>query len=307
MSSISPLNHLITRFQEQAPIRASSLIITLYGDAIEPHGGSTWLGSLVKLLEPFGINERLIRTSIYRLSQENWVTAEKVGRRSYYGLTSIGRRRFDKAFKRVYQLDPCRWDGSWCLVMLTQLEQDKRKSVREELEWQGFGALTPVLLASPHADKIDISTTLLDLDAQDHTIVFDATAHEFMASKALRQQVRETWDLESLAAHYREFINLFRPLWQALREQEELQPEDCFLARLLLIHEYRKLQLRDPQLPDELLPSDWEGKAVRLLCRNIYKLVWERAEDWLVGILEVAEGTLPEVGERFDRRFAGEG
>lgn len=57
MSSLAPLNHLITRFQEQTPIRASSLIITLYGDAVEPHGGTVWLGSLIGLLEPFGINE----------------------------------------------------------------------------------------------------------------------------------------------------------------------------------------------------------------------------------------------------------
>lgn len=36
MSSLAPLNQLVTRFQEQIPIRASSLIVTLYGDAIEP-------------------------------------------------------------------------------------------------------------------------------------------------------------------------------------------------------------------------------------------------------------------------------
>ena len=51
-------------FQEQTPIRASSLFITLYGDAIEPHGWTVWLGSLIQLLEPIGIIERLTRTSI---------------------------------------------------------------------------------------------------------------------------------------------------------------------------------------------------------------------------------------------------
>jgi len=70
MSSLAPLNQLIARFQEQTPIRASSLIITLYGDAIEPHGGTVWLGSLIGLLEPMGINERLIRTSIFRLTRK---------------------------------------------------------------------------------------------------------------------------------------------------------------------------------------------------------------------------------------------
>ena len=244
MSSLTPLNHLITRFQEQTPIRASSLIITLYGDAIEPHGGTVWLGSLIQLLEPFGINERLIRTSIFRLTKEGWLSAEKVGRRSYYSLTGAGRRRFDKAFKRVYNSTVPAWDGSWCLVMLTQLTQDKRKAVREELEWQGFGAISPAVLACPRSDRADVNATLLDLGVLEETIVFETTAQDVLSSKALRLQVRESWNIEELATHYSEFIQLFRPLWQALREQEQLQPCDCFLARTLLIHEYRKLLLR---------------------------------------------------------------
>jgi phenylacetic acid degradation operon negative regulatory protein len=58
-----------------------------------------------------GINERLIRTSIFRLTKEGWLTAEKVGRRSYYSLTGTGRRRFEKAFKRVYSASLPAWNG----------------------------------------------------------------------------------------------------------------------------------------------------------------------------------------------------
>ncbi len=117
--------------------------------------------------------------------------------------------------------------------MLSQLTQDKRKQVREELEWQGFGAISPVVLACPRSDRTDVNATLLDLGAQEETIVFETTAQDVLASKALRLQVRESWNIEELATHYSEFIQLFRPLWQALREQENLQPADCFLARIL--------------------------------------------------------------------------
>lgn len=305
MSSLAPLNQLVTRFQEQIPIRASSLIVTLYGDAIEPHGGTVWLGSLIQLLEPFGINERLIRTSMFRLTKEGWLTAEKVGRRSYYSLTGAGRRRFDKAFKRVYSSVVPEWDGSWHLAMLTQLSADKRKQVREELEWQGFGAISPVVLASPRADRTDINATLLDLDALDDTILFETTGQDVMASRALRAQVRESWRIEELGAQYSEFIQLFRPVWQALREQDPLQPTDCFMVRLLLIHEYRKLLLRDPHLPDELLPGDWEGRAARQLCRNLYRLTCAPAEQWLSSAMETADGPLPDASENFYRRFGG--
>ncbi|MDU9392958.1 phenylacetic acid degradation operon negative regulatory protein PaaX [Pseudomonas sp. zfem002] len=305
MSSLTPLDHLIDRFQQQTPIRASSLIITLYGDAIEPRGGTVWLGSLIQLLEPMGINERLIRTSIFRLTKENWLTAEKVGRRSYYSLTGTGRRRFEKAFKRVYAANPPAWDGSWCLAMLTQVPQDKRKEVREELEWQGFGAISPGVLGCPRYERADVNATLQDLGVQEETILFETTAQDVLASKALRMQVRESWKIDELAEHYSEFIQLFRPLWQSLKEQDNLDPKACFLARVLLIHEYRKLLLRDPQLPDELLPGDWEGRAARQLCRNIYRLIHGAAEQWLEAAMETADGPLPEAGEAFYRRFGG--
>ncbi|MCG8907029.1 MULTISPECIES: phenylacetic acid degradation operon negative regulatory protein PaaX [Pseudomonas] len=305
MTALAPLNQLINRFQEQTPIRASSLIITLYGDAIEPHGGTVWLGSLINLLEPFGINERLIRTSIFRLTKEDWLTAEKVGRRSYYSLTGTGRRRFEKAFKRVYSSSLPAWDGAWTLVMLSQIAADKRKQVREELEWQGFGAISPTVMACPRADRSDVMATLQDLDVADDCIVFETRAQDVLASRAMRMQVRESWKIDELGEHYSEFIQLFRPLWQALREQDQLRPEDCFLARTLLIHEYRRLLLRDPQLPDELLPGDWEGRAARQLCRNIYRLIHAKAEDWLNRNLETADGPLPDVGESFYKRFGG--
>ncbi|MDH4655431.1 phenylacetic acid degradation operon negative regulatory protein PaaX [Pseudomonas sp. JS3066] len=305
MTSLVPLDQLVTRFQQQTPIRASSLIITLYGDAIEPHGGTVWLGSLIQLLEPMGINERLIRTSIFRLTKEGWLSAEKVGRRSYYSLTGTGRRRFEKAFKRVYSSSVPAWDGAWSLVMLSQLPQDKRKQVREELEWQGFGAISPTVLANPRCDRVDLTATLQELDAVEDSIIFETRSQDVLASKALRMQVRESWNIDELGAHYSEFIQLFRPLWQALREQENLQPADCFVARTLLIHEYRKLLLRDPQLPDELLPGDWEGRAARQLCRNIYRLIFAKAEEWLNAALETADGPLPDAGESFYQRFGG--
>ncbi|MBK4989437.1 phenylacetic acid degradation operon negative regulatory protein PaaX [Pseudomonas sp. S36] len=305
MSTLAPLNTLVTRFQQQTPIRASSLIITLYGDAIEPHGGTVWLGSLINLLEPIGINERLIRTSIFRLTKEGWLTAEKVGRRSYYSLTGTGRRRFEKAFKRVYSPSQPAWDGAWTLVLLSQLDAAKRKAVREELEWQGYGLMAPNLLGCPRADRTDLAGTLRELEAVDDSIVFETHTQEVLASKAMRAQVRESWRIEELGQQYSEFIQLFRPLWQSLKEQPELNPQDCFLARTLLIHEYRRLLLRDPQLPDELLPGDWEGRAARQLCRNLYRLVFAKAEQWLNTALETADGPLPDVSESFYSRFGG--
>lgn len=37
----------------------------------------------------------------------------------------------------------------------------------------------------------------------------------------------------------------------------------AFLARLLLVHEFRRLVLRDPFLPAALLPAGWAGPEAR--------------------------------------------
>ena len=41
------------------------------------HGGAIWLGDLIELLAPLGINERLLRTSVFRLVAQNWLQSER--------------------------------------------------------------------------------------------------------------------------------------------------------------------------------------------------------------------------------------
>src|SRR2546430_14746033 len=59
----------IRRALAVAPPKAKSLVVTVWGDSLAPHGGAVWLAGLIRLLAPFGINERLVRTSVHRLPQ----------------------------------------------------------------------------------------------------------------------------------------------------------------------------------------------------------------------------------------------
>jgi phenylacetic acid degradation operon negative regulatory protein len=115
------LERWIRRVLAAAPPKAKSLVVTVWGDSIAPHGGAVWLSGLIGLLAPFGINERLVRTSVYRLAQEGWLSARQDGRRSLYRLTSQGQRRFEHAYRRIYAppaTDP--WDGDWFAKVLTR-------------------------------------------------------------------------------------------------------------------------------------------------------------------------------------------
>ena len=88
MSSLTPAAaRLAAHFRRQRPLRAGSLIVTLFGDSIMPRGGAIALGSLIRLAAPFGLNERLVRTAAARLAEEGWLETRRQGRQSEYRLS----------------------------------------------------------------------------------------------------------------------------------------------------------------------------------------------------------------------------
>src|SRR5210317_2306437 len=93
---------LVREFSSRRTLRTGSLITTVFGDSIAPRGGTVWLGSLIRAMGEFGINERLVRTSVYRLVKDGWLQSRQIGRRSYYSLTDEGRERFALATHRIY-------------------------------------------------------------------------------------------------------------------------------------------------------------------------------------------------------------
>ena len=305
MARIRSVEQLIEEFRARRPIRAGSLIITVYGDAIAPRGGTVWLGSLIELLEPLGLNQRLVRTSVFRLSKEGWLSAEQIGRRSYYSLTPSGWRSFEKAYQRVYAEPHQDWTGEWTLVLTSLLPNGMRDALRRELAQLGFGSIAPGVLAHPSPPRAAFIATLQELDVQRELIVMKARHEGLSTSRPINRLVRACWDLEQLAHDYQHFLESFRPVWRALRNGRHLEPQQCFLVRTLLIHHVRRLLLRDPQLPDAVLPPDWNGAAARLLARNIYRLTYRLAEQHLGRILQTAEGPLPEPAHYFYQRFGG--
>src|SRR5262245_35383449 len=93
---------LMRHFRRQRPLRGGSLIISIFGDSIAPRGGSISLASLIALAKPFGLTERLVRTSVARLAKDGWLEAERRGRLSFYRLAKPGRARFEEATRRIY-------------------------------------------------------------------------------------------------------------------------------------------------------------------------------------------------------------
>ncbi len=296
-------NKLLEEFRARPTLRAGSLITTVFGDSIAPRGGTVWLGSLIGVMAGFGIKERLVRTSVFRLVKDGWLQSEQVGRRSYYSLTDAGREQFEQATLRIYGEPGGHWDGEWCLLLLSALPTESRDRVRRECGWLGFGPLSASVLAHPAPDFTELDVTVRRLDVQDALIVM--RGHTIRSENAMREVVRNCWNLDDIDGRYRAFVARFRPLYRAMAKSPAMSPKSSFQARTLLIQEYRKVLLRDPLLPAELLPAGWHGAAAYQLCRNLYRRLHRGADAYLDEVMETADGPLPPPAAAFKRRFGG--
>ncbi len=293
---------LVARFRRQQPVRAGSLVITVFGDCLAPRGGSISLKSLIDLLVPFGLSERLIRTSVARLAADGWLEARRVGRLSEYRLSGSGRQQFADATRRIYAGPVAHWSGQWTLILLAALPASRRQATRNALRWEGYGEPEPSILAHPTVSPADARAQLALAGIREEIIVLEAQTGD---ARADAQLVDLGWDLRELAARYERFIRTFKAIRDALDRGALHDPADAFTVRTLLIHDYRKIHLRDPLLPPVLLPAAWPGAAAYDLCRSIYATVHTAADRHLTLLGESLDGSLPAVEDGFYARFGG--
>jgi phenylacetic acid degradation operon negative regulatory protein len=177
----------------------------------------------------------------------------------------------------------------------------ERKELREELIWRGFGELSTNIFAHPELDSRSLGSQP-SLGPLSKVIVFDANLADDDAPQRL---VSLGWDLEDLGLRYQRFVKRFERVLAALHGLRTLDPQACFIVRTLLIHEYRRLHLRDPLLPPRLLRANWPGAQAAALCRDIYARVFAASEVYLSRVAAQLDGPLPAPDAAVMQRFGG--
>jgi phenylacetic acid degradation operon negative regulatory protein len=300
--AFGPAADLVARFRRQRPLRGGSLIVTLFGDSIMPRGGAIALGSLIELAAPFGLNERLVRTATARLAHDGWLEGRRAGKLSEYRLSKNGRARFAEATKRIYSEPDTAWSGRWTLIVVPPMRAAERKEIREELVWRGFGEISANVFAHPELDSQALRSQRDSGGLLSKVVVFDASLAGGGAPQGL---VDLGWDLEDLGLRYQRFVGRFANVQVELKRRRDIEPRDCFLVRTLLIHEYRRLHLRDPLLPAQLLRPNWPGAQAAVLCRDIYARILGPSEAHLSRVASRLTGALPAADASILQRFGG--
>ena len=213
------------------PLTARSVVLSLLLGAHPPH---LPVRDIVAAGEEFGISPATMRVAMTRLVQAGDLVAEQ----AVYGLSP---RHLERQQSQDSEMDPARrpWDGTWETIVVTSTGRDaaSRTDLRRRLTSRRLGMLREGVWMRP------------DNLPRDNTPEPDTTrlvsSHD--NPSALAQQL---WDLDLWATTGRELLDATAsgPTFA-----------DRFTAAAALVRHMRT----DPALPDELLPADWPGAAMR--------------------------------------------
>ena len=284
-------------------LRSQDLVFTLYGDYLLGRRGPVWVGSLITLLGQLGLSAPSVRTVLSRMAGKGWLTAERRGPRSYYGLTKRGRGLLEAGRERIYH--PPRndgWDGTWHLVSYSIPEADRRRrdQFRVKLLWLGCGPLANGLWLSPHDVRKEVREIAEALKVSRHVEVFRA---EHAGFSTIDHLVAQCWDLAAINRRYAAFLSQWNPalnhcaacrLSSAGATGGEVahpctSPEGCFVRRFQLVHEYRAFPMEDPFLPASLLPEGWKGEEAARVFEVYHAVLADSAECYVSQICNAGD------------------
>jgi len=294
------LDVLIERFHAGERLRVWSFLITVFGDAIVPRGGMVGLAALQEITDRIGISPGALRAALSRLAKDGWVERARHGRRSYYRLTPESAATFADAARRFYAPGPPAWTGGWSVAIAPDESGPDRERRETALAGAGFLKLSTGVFLRPQTEPGTDKETDTGNDPQ-------AGGSDLFTLRTDTAEppgwVRETLSDAEVGAAYAALCETLAPLAGSLGNEGSLPPLDAMVARALLIHDWRRIVLRDKDLPEKIRPDGWPGDATRALVRALYASLLEPSERWLDACDGRPDGPLPPAGPELRARF----
>ena len=243
-------------------LRPQSLLLAFFGDHVLAKGPlCVYSGSIIDVLGRVGVGEQAVRSTLTRMVNRGLLQRQRQGRRMYFGLTPHATQILDNGRKRVWHTSAVNddWDGTWTLLgfSLPEAWQRQRHDLRSRLTWSGFGPLYSGLWIAP--GDVDISEIVAELGIAAHVKIFHAHAD---AATDIDVMIRDTWDLETIAARY----TAFGKRWITHVGDRTGDP---LAIHLCLVAEWLGTIRTDPRLPARHLPPHWPARPAEDIFRRI--------------------------------------
>lgn len=165
-----------------------------------------------------------------------------------FSLTKEGKERLEKILPKFF--GGRKWDGNWYLVVYDIPEKFKRRRniFRENLKRLGFGQLQASVWVGPFNFFGEIEKIIHNYDLVPYVIL---SISDKLGKKEARILAENVW-------HLRELNTFYGDLLTRLNKEKK---DDLYFG-------YLRILGKDPQLPSELLPLDWQGEAAHRIFRK---------------------------------------
>ncbi len=244
------------------PPRVWSLIVTFFGDLAQEPGQSVPGPVLSRVMERADVRPEAMRVALHRLKRDGWIDGEKRGRTVAYHLTERGRQETVAATPRIYGAAPGR-GTEWVLIAVPP--GDVTDIAFRDLE--GYVRLSPGLVVGPKPDDDWVTSDMLVLDFGAQTPpgwIRNAICPEDLVSEA-----------ETLAADISRVVD-----WIG---GARLDPLERAVLRVLTVHRWRKLALRLPDAPADLMPERWVATDIRARVTGLLEMLPRPAPEEIDG------------------------
>lgn len=243
--------------QEPAP-RVWSLLVAVFGE-LGQDGRKKISGTLLSVLtELMGIKPEATRVALHRLKKDGWLESEKVGRKSNYFLSARGLAKSVDATPLIYSQRPAS-NIAWIAHFDPQTPT---LSVDIGDVW-----IAPFVLLT--TQQIEHDAALVSVITDNHPVP------DWVANKVCDP---------SLALHIKTLTENLRDFERQLPPDMELTPLEIAALRILVVHSWRRVILKTPNLTRRFFPEDWSGD----LCRSIVFVLFDRLEHQNIDALEQA-------------------
>lgn len=272
-SGVTRTHDLVALLHADGHVKVWSLIVSIFGDAILPRGGTVSALTLKRLTGMLGVSDGARRTALSRLSADGWIETARVGRHAFYRLVEEGRETFERASARIYAAPVARERGEAILAVLP-----------EGADAEGFALAHRGL-------RVDARTVLLDESVEVRRALASANA-AFVRGDARLAGLGDLAQAAQFPA-YRAPLDAFRFF------EADDEPDAAIVARIVLVHLWRRQALRERDLPAGLADM-----GDRELVARTYRRLLPASERWLDAHATGPAGPLA-ASDAVRRRFAG--
>ncbi len=233
----------LTTLADPQDQRVWSVIVTLFGDLAQDPGAQISGGALTRVIEPLGIKPEAIRVALHRLRKDGWIDSDRVGRVSRHFLTEYGRRQSAAVTPRIYAPRSVHIP-EWHILIAPD---------------GGLQILDELLLSHDYM-PLSRNIALGPGPAPDHP--------DELLAMTITASHTPKWVQNRLCPTERQ--TSCRELFEAVKAAGLSRPANwtptaaqIATLRTLIVHRWRRVVLRQPDLPDQFYPPNWVGPECR--------------------------------------------